>query len=129
MNTDRIKLDELMPVLKEVLPKTAYPNDLIQVHFSGNWLVMSFNTGNDVLPINQKTLNIYEFVEVCHHYAKDRGYKIITELRGYGVEWMIISSDESIFDDKGYTRLSNYWNSNIVESMIDAVKSIIKGFD
>ena len=128
MNTDRIKIDELMIVLKDVLPKTTYPNELVEVHFSGHWLVMTFKTESDVLPINQKTLNIFEFVDICHHYAKDRGYKIITELRGYGIEWMIISNDESIFDDKGYTKLSNYWNSNIVEAVIDAIKAL-KGLD
>ena len=120
---------ELKDLVKEVLPKILFPDDfeLIEVKVTNTWLVLNFKTYSDVLPINQKTLNTYEFINYCHSYARDRGYKIITELRSYGVEWAIITSDESIFDNAEI--IDNYWNNNIIDAVIDATTRIIKGFD
>ena len=120
---------ELIEIAKEVLPKTLYPNEfeLIEVRLRETWLILSFKTFDPLLPINIKTLNIYEFINLCHLYALQRGYKIITELRSYGVEWSIISSDESIFDNAEI--IDNYWENNIINAMLDATSRIIKGFE
>lgn len=118
---------EFKDMLKEILPKDKFNTDIIDATVTENWVIIVSNTGSKWVPINQRTLNLYEVVNYCHLYARDRGYKIITEQRSYGVEWIVISSEESIFD-KEYTKLCGYWDDNLVDSVLEATRQIIKGF-
>lgn len=121
---------ELKDLLQEVLPKNEYPNEITDVSITDDWVIITSNTGDEVLPVNQRTLCIYKLVNYCHLYARDRGYKIITELRSYGVEWVVIAREDSIFDYSDEDdKLAGHWHNNIVYAMIDATKAIINGFD
>ena len=44
-------------------------------------------------------INIYELSHRCKEWAKEQKYKIITENRDYGTEYIIINKNDTIFGE------------------------------
>ena len=44
-------------------------------------------------------INIYELEHKCKEWAKEQKYKIITENRDYGTEYIIINKNDTIFGE------------------------------
>lgn len=88
------------------------------------WMVPN---AKSLSPLYVRKINVYELNECILGWALKRGYKIITELRTYGIEFKVIGEDESIFDGT-YTSYASYWFPTRFEVMEFCADQIYKGF-
>ena len=64
------------------------------------------------------------FFFICKSYAFKQEYKIITETRDYGTEYVIINKEDSIFGN--YENLNSYYADSEQQAVFDACMYILE---
>lgn len=84
--------DEL---LSEVLKQES-----LNIEVAGKYIkyVQYENSHEGMLPCDYR-INIYELAHKCKEWVKEQKYKIITENRDYGTEYIIINKNDTIFGE------------------------------
>lgn len=88
----------------------------------------SIPNAKEVSPLTVRKINVYELNEIILGWALKRGYKIVTELEPYGIEFKVIGENESILSSEPYTSYASYWFPTRFEVMEFCADQIFRGF-